>query len=92
MRARRFDTPGAPPYPPATPSAPFAPGISSSRALDRSVKRWLALALGLSVALAGLGLLAIRGTTPDPRERIDARSRAALEQALVDAERAGPGR
>ena len=92
MRARRFDTPGVPPYPRATPSSPFVPGISSSRALDRSVKRWLALALGLSVALAGLTLLAIRGTAPDPRERIDARSRATLERVLVDAEREGPGR
>ena len=54
--------------------------------LDRSVKRWLALALGLS-ALAGLIFLATRGTAPDPRERIDARSRTTLEQVLGDAER-----
>ena len=89
MRLRRFDTPRVPPYPRATPSSPFAPGTSSSRALDRSVKRWLALALGLSVALAGLSFLVTRGTAPDPRERIDARSRATLEQLLVDAEREG---
>ncbi len=54
--------------------------------------RWLALALGLSLALAGLSFLAIRGTTPDPRESIDARSRAALEQALVEGEREGAAR
>jgi hypothetical protein len=92
MRPRRFDTPGLPPYPRASPSAPFAAGTSSSRTLDRSVKRWLALALGLSVALAGLAFLAIRGTTLDPREQIDARSRSALEQVLVDAERKGAER
>ena len=51
------------------------------------MKRWLALALGLSVALAGLHLLVTRGTTPDPREQIDARSRDALERVLSDAER-----
>jgi hypothetical protein len=87
MRSRRFDTPGVPPYSRASPSAPFSAGTSSSRTLDRPVKRWLALALGLSVALAGLAFLAIRGTTRDPREQIGARSRAALEQVLVEAER-----
>ena len=92
MRTRRFDTPGVPPYPRATPSSPFAPGTSSSRVLDRSVKRWLALALGLSVALAGLIFLVTRGTAPDPRERIDARSRATLEGVLLDAEREDAGR
>jgi hypothetical protein len=56
------------------------------------VKRWLALALGLSVALAGLTVLAIRGTTPGPREQIGAGSRAALEQLLVDEERKGADR
>ena len=60
--------------------------------LDRSVKRWLALALGLSAALAGLIFLATRGTAPDPRERIDARSRATLEGVLLDAEREDAGR
>ncbi len=52
----------------------------------------MALAVGLSVALAGLYFLATRGTTPDPRERIDARSRATLERVLVDSERPGRGR
>ena len=86
MRARWFDTPRVRPYPRATPrprsaQGPRAPGLGGS------VKRWLALAVGLSVALAGLTLLATRGTTPDPREQIDARSRRSLERALVDAER-----
>ena len=56
------------------------------------MKRWLALALGLSAALAGLIFLATRGTAPDPREQIDARSRATLERALLDAEREDAGR
>lgn len=56
------------------------------------MKRWMALSVGLSVALAGLYFLATRGTTPDPRERIGAGSRATLERVLVDAERAGGGR
>jgi hypothetical protein len=56
------------------------------------VTRWLALALGLSVALAGLSFLATRGTTPAPREQIDASARAALERVLVEAEREGSGR
>jgi hypothetical protein len=60
--------------------------------MERPVKRWLALALGLSVALAAFTLLAIRGTTPAPREQIDSSSRAALERVLVDSEREAAGR
>jgi hypothetical protein len=58
--------------------------------MDRPVKRWLALALGLSVAVAALALLATRGT--GPREQIDSSSRAALERVLGDSEGEGAGR
>jgi len=87
MHLPRFDTPGARTYSRATPRPRTTPRAPNARDLDRPVKRSLALALGLSVALAGLYLLATRGTTPDPRERIDARSRATLERVLTDAER-----
>jgi hypothetical protein len=56
------------------------------------VTRWLALALGLSVAHAGISFLATRGAAPAPRERIGGSSRAALGRVLVEAEREGSGR
>jgi hypothetical protein len=47
----------------------------------RSVKRWLAVSLGLGAALLALYALATRRPAP-PLDDIDAASRAKLEQVL----------
>jgi len=53
------------------------------------LKRWLAPILGLTAALAGLALWLARGSPPpEPREQIGAPSRAGLDRALAEGERA----
>jgi hypothetical protein len=56
------------------------------------LKRWLAPILGLTAALAGLGLWLARGVPSRPRERIDAASRASLARALAEGGRAAGAR